>query len=194
MESGCAVQPPVLAILAEARQGRKKRKAVNPQPRRGCPHAKGAARWRIPVPSNAWEELMRLHAADPSSWDGERFRSIYGVPKQIFDELVEECKEHPALAGSSFIYGDGVKGQFSKPLELKVAAVLEMCQAGLLFKSAERLYKISIPALQKFFHDFTYHQVKYEYAKHVYIPTAQDDIDRTLLKHSKGPTWSHVSQ
>jgi hypothetical protein len=45
---------------------------------------------------------MRLHAADPSSWDGERFRSIYGVPKQIFDELVEECKEHPALAGKQF--------------------------------------------------------------------------------------------
>ena len=119
----------------------------------------------------------------PHAWDGERFRSIYGVPKQIFDELVEESKQHPALAGKQF-YGDGVKGQFSKPLELKVAAVLEMCQAGLLFKSAERLYKISIPALQKFFHDFTYHQVKYEYAKHVYIPTAQDDIDRTLLKHS----------
>ena len=85
LESGCAVQPPVLAILAEARQGRKKRKAVNPQPRRGCPHA---------------------------------------------------------------------RGPFSKPVELKVAALLEMCQAGLVFKTVERLYKISVPAMQRFFHDF----------------------------------------
>ena len=76
LESGSAVQSPVLAILAEARQGRKKRKAVNPQPRRGCPHAKGAAQWRIPVPSNAWEELMRLHAADPSSWDDARVQYV----------------------------------------------------------------------------------------------------------------------
>ena len=77
-----------------------------------------------------------MHTADPASWDGQRFRSIYGVPKQIFDKLVEEARQHPALAGKQS-YGDGVRGQFSKPLELKVAAVLEMCQAGLIFKSTQ---------------------------------------------------------
>ena len=164
VESGSAVKPPVLAILAECGPRTKRRKPVKPEARRGDSDAQGAACWRIPVPDNAWEELSRIHAADPASWDGQRFRSIYGVPKQIFDELVEEARQHPVLAGKQF-YGDGVKGQFSKPLELKVAAVLEMCQAGLIFKTAERLYKISIPTLQKFFHDFTYHQVKYEYAK-----------------------------
>ena len=38
LESGSAVQSPVLAILAEAGQGKKKRKAVNPQPRRRDVH------------------------------------------------------------------------------------------------------------------------------------------------------------
>ena len=167
LEAGSTVTPPVLAIFGECGQSTKRRKAVKPQPRRGDLDATGAARWRIPVPDSAWDELSRMLAADPASWDGKRFRSIHGVPKQIFEELVEEARQHPELCGKQF-YGDGVRGQFSKPLELKVAAVLEMCQAGLTFKTAERLYKISIPALQKFFHAFTYLQVKHEYTKHVY--------------------------
>ena len=35
-------------------------------------------------------------------------------------------------------------GPFSKPVELKVAAVLEMCQAGLVFKTVERLFTRSV--------------------------------------------------
>ena len=75
-----------------------------------------------------WEELHRPEANDPSTWDGQRFSSIYGVPKQIFDELVHEASQHAELRGKQY-YGDGVKGHISKPLELKVAAVLEMCQS-----------------------------------------------------------------
>ena len=63
-----------------------------------------------------------------------------------------------------------MRGPFSKPVELKVAALLEMCQAGLVFKTVERLYKISVPAMQRFFHEFMQLQVQHEYAKHVYYP------------------------
>ena len=60
------------------------------------------------------------------------------------------------------------------PLELKVAAVLEMNQAGLLFKSASRLYNISEPCLRSFYQNFMRLQVQHEYAKHVYIPTGPE--------------------
>ena len=99
LEAGSTVTPPVLAIFGECGQSTKRRKAVKPQPRRGDLDATGAARWRIPVPDSAWDELSRMLAADPASWDGKRFRSIHGVPKQIFEELVEEARQHPELCG-----------------------------------------------------------------------------------------------
>ena len=184
LEGGILTSSAVLAVLSESpRAKRKKRKRVKPQPRRGEPNATGAARWQIPIPENAWEEVKRYGADDPSSWAGQRFSSIYGVPKQIFDELVEEARQHKELAGKQY-HGDGVRGPYSKPLELKVAGVLEMCQAGLVFKTVERLYKISIPAFERFFHNFTRLQVEHEYKKHVYYPTKQEDINRILMRHA----------
>ena len=126
--------------------------------------------------------MTRPGADDPGSWAGKRFKSIHGVPKQIFDELVEEARQHKELRGKE-CHGDGVRGRFSKPLELKVAATLEMCQAGLLFKSVERLYKISIPVMQKFFHSFMQLQVEHEYHKHVYYPKSDAAITQVLTKH-----------
>ena len=57
---------------------------------RGLTDATGQARWRIPIPDSVWDELRRPDAETDATWDGQRFRSVYGVPKKIFDELVEE--------------------------------------------------------------------------------------------------------
>ena len=179
------LEPAVLALLAEARaqESQKRRKISKPVPRRGLTDATGQARWRIPIPDSVWDELRRPDAETDATWDGQRFRSVYGVPKKIFDELVEEVRQHGELRGKEAL-GDGVKGPISKPLELKVAAVLEMCQSGQIFKTAERLYKISIPALDKFFHAFTRLQVLHEYDKHVYYPQSEEHINSVLTKHS----------
>ena len=155
----------------------------NKQPRRGDPDGVGEARWRIPIGRDVWDELRKPERYDESSWDGKRFQSIYGVPARMFDELVAEAAKHPTLC-KKVTWGDGVKGPLPKPLELKVAAVLETCQAGLLFKTAERLYKISACTLEAFFHEFMRLQVLHEYSKHVYIPTERHDIDSNLKMHA----------
>ena len=133
LQSSIAVHPAVLAILAEVK--RKRRKIAKPVPRRGDLQSnKPSERWRIPMEDSVWRWISDPQAGDPASYPGKMFHSIYGVPKQIFDELVQEASQHPTLRGKQY-YGDGVRGNFSKPLELKVAACLEMCQAGLLFKT-----------------------------------------------------------
>ena len=132
LDSGLLMDPAVLAVLTESRPGgKKRRKVVIPQPRRGDLEGHGQVRWRIPIQPGVWEELERDGVDDPSSWAGKRFRSIFGVPKAIYDELVQEARQHKVLCGKNF-HGDGMRGPFSKPVELKVAALLEMCQAGLL--------------------------------------------------------------
>lgn len=168
---------------ADSGRVRRRRGPYTKVARRGEAQGVGQAKWRIPIPENVWEELRRPERYDESSWAGKRFQSYHGVPVKIFDELVAEARQHDTLAGKEAL-GDGRKGPFSKPLELKVAAVLEMCQAGLPFKSAERLYKISSPVLEQFFHDFTRLQVEFEYPKHVYIPESRADIDRILSRHA----------
>jgi len=148
---------------------KQRKKIENKQPRRGDPDATGFSRWRIPIEAGAWKELNRPERYDEGSYDGLRFQSIYGVPAKMFDELVSEARLHEHLAGKQRI-GDGHRGPISKPLELKVAAVLEMCQSGLIFKTAERLYDISKQVLCPFFHEFVRLQVACEYDKHVYVP------------------------
>ena len=183
LDSGLLMDPAVLAVLTESGPGgKKRRKVVIPKPRRGELEGHGQVRWRIPIQPGVWEELERDGVDDPSSWAGKRFRSIFGVPKAIYDELVQEARQHKVLCGKNF-HGDGMRGPFSKPVELKVAALLEMCQAGLVFKTVDRLYKISVPAMQRFFHDFMQLQVQHEYAKHVYYPRSKEAIERTLFKH-----------
>ena len=128
LESGVAVHPAVLSILAETLPKRNARKRVKPKPRRGIIHSiKPQERWRIPILDDVWSVIKDPKAGDPGSYAGKQFFSIYGVPKQIFDELVQEASQHRELAGKQ-AHGDGVHGNFSKPLELKVAACLEMCR------------------------------------------------------------------
>lgn len=180
---------PVLDLLLgrggkASSSGKRHRKRVeNKQPRRGDPFGQGLAKWWLPIPRNAWEELERPEVYDESSWDGKRFASVYGVPKKIFDELVQEAARHEHLEGKRE-HGDGRRGPISKPLELKVAAVLEICQANLLFKTAERLYKISTSVLDNFFRDFMRAQVEHEYAKHVYVPETPTQVEAILSKHA----------
>ena len=89
LDSGLLMDPAVLAVLTESRPGgKKRRKVVIPQPRRGDLEGHGQVRWRIPIQPSVWEELERDGVDDPSSWAGKRFRSIFGVPKAIYDELV----------------------------------------------------------------------------------------------------------
>ena len=163
---------------------RKRRKRIeDKQPRRGDGGV-GVSKWHIVMDGSEWRELRRPERYDESSWDGKRFQSIYGVPAVIFDQLVKEASEHDVLRGKQF-HGDGRKGPFSKPIELKVAAVLEICQAGLIFKTSERLYNISQQVIEQFFHEFTRLQVVHEFHKHVYLPSSREDIDRILDIHSK---------
>ena len=132
---------------SSCRMAQKRRKIIeDKQPRRGRRDALGEEKWRIAIPENVWDELLRPERYDEGSWDGRRFRSIYGVPAVIFDQLVHEAR---ALCGKAY-HGDGRRGSFSKPVELKVAAVLEMCQSGLTFKTASRLYQISEQVLCSF--------------------------------------------
>ena len=79
---------------------------------------------------------------------------------------------------------DGRRGSFSKPVELKVAAVLEMCQSGLTFKTASRLYQIHETVLCGFFHEYMQMQVVVEYPKHVYIPTNPLEVRHILSMHA----------
>ena len=89
LDSGLLMDPAVLAVLTESGPGgKKRRKVVIPQPRRGELEGHGQVRWRIPIQPGVWEELERDGVDDPSSWAGKRFRSIFGVPKAIYDELV----------------------------------------------------------------------------------------------------------
>ena len=185
LEDSVAMHPAVLALVSEAsRMAKKKRKPFKREVRRGNVTAKGDMRWWLPIPLSVWEELERPEADIPGTWDAERFRSIYGVPKMIFDELVAEARQHPELAGTKRHLGDGKRCKMSKPLELKVAAVLEMNQAGLLFKTASRLYKISETSLRSFYHDFMRLQVQYEYEKHVYVPSGPERT-AILEKHAR---------
>lgn len=160
-------------------QPKRRKRIVDKQPRRGELDGVGVERWRIPLPENVWDELRRPQRYDESSWDGKRFMSIYGVPAKVFDELVAEASQHDILRGKTH-HGDGRRGPISKPVELKVAAVMETCQAGLLFKTAERLYNISEQVIESFFHRFMQIQVEFEYKKHVYPPTTREHIDSTL--------------
>ena len=90
LDSGLLMDPAVLAVLTESGPGgKKRRKVVIPQPRRGELEGHGQVRWRIPIQPGVWEELERDGVDDPSSWAGKRFRSIFGVPKAIYDELVQ---------------------------------------------------------------------------------------------------------
>ena len=131
-------------------QPKRRKRIVDKQPRRGELDGVGVERWRIPLPENVWDELRRPQRYDESSWDGKRFMSIYGVPAKVFDELVAEASQHDILRGKTH-HGDGRRGPISKPVELKVAAGMETCQAGLLFKTAERLYNISEQVIESFF-------------------------------------------
>ena len=120
LESSVAMHPAVLAIVSEASgMAKKKRKPFKREVRRGDVTAKGDERWWLPIPDSVWEELKRPQADIPGTWDAERFRSIYGVPKKIFDELVDEARQHSELAGTKCHMGDGKRCKMSKPLELK---------------------------------------------------------------------------
>ena len=60
LDSGLLMDPAVLAVLAESRPGgKKRRKVVIPQPRRGELEGHGQVRWRIPIQPGVWEELER---------------------------------------------------------------------------------------------------------------------------------------
>ena len=90
------MDPAVLAVLTEsAPGGKKRRKVVIPQPRRGELEGHGQVRWRIPIQPGVWEELERDGVHDPSSWAGKYSFKVrgseasLGSPKAIYDELVQ---------------------------------------------------------------------------------------------------------
>ena len=91
LDSGLLMDPAVLAVLTESRPGgKKRRKVVIPQPRRGELEGHGQVRWRIPIQPGVWEELER-HMVFTIQAHGQvrgSERSIFGVPKAIYDELV----------------------------------------------------------------------------------------------------------
>lgn len=188
-----AIVDELLGRSSTIRPEPKRRKViVDKQPRRGDALGVGMSKWRIPLPDNVWEELRRPERYDESSWDGKRFVRIYGCPAVIFDQYVKEASLHDSLRGN--IQGDGRRGPTSKPLELKVAAVLEAIQAGHIFKTSERLYKISEQVIETFFHEFMQKQVEFEYHKHVYIPEEPAEIAEILHLHGQMGYPGAISQ
>lgn len=166
-------------------QPRRRKPTSKKQPRQGNPAVtRGAGLWRIPVGEEVSTPLRRAERYDERSWDARTFMNTYGVPAKVFDEIVKEAHAHVTLRGKTH-HGDGRRGPLSKSLEFKVAACLEMCQSGSLFKTMAAKYAISPQVLEVFFHKFMRLMVLSEYKKHVYPPTTRADIDRVLHLHSK---------
>lgn len=189
LEPTLSTNADLLGVLLEedeapgAARKMRRRGGWHPHPRRGDPNATGQARWRLPVHDDAWYMMRHPDVYDEQSWAGKEFRNTYGVPKKIFDELVQEASQHPVLLGTQ--PGDGRRGARAKPIELKVAATLQVCQAGLLFKTASRLVDINEDTVRVFFHRFMALQVQHEYTKHVHPPTTPNEVATTLEKHAK---------
>ena len=173
MESRCIMlEPAFLGTLAllirRARSKSMKQKLIRLARRGDLLSPSWIERLWIPISDKAWLELCRPEVYNLNSWDAKRFHSIYGVPKVIFDELVHEACQHKELFGGKTELGDGRRGPVPKPVELKVAAVLEMCQAGLTFKTAGDRFRLHSGGAS--------------------VPDAHASVSRLLARSRKGRT------
>ena len=103
--------------------------------KRQQPELNGIEGWRHQWwKSRLWIMLQDDDTKDPSTYRGSRFRSLLGVPRVIFDELVVEAQQWRGTQDHRA--GDGVKAPPTIPAKLKLATLLVWLRSASSFRFA----------------------------------------------------------
>ena len=73
-----------------------------------------------------WLLLQDTSTADHASASGERFRSLLGMPRGMFDEWLQEATTCPEIADHTALDGQRKKGPPTIPLKLKLGGGLRV--------------------------------------------------------------------
>ena len=128
-----------------------------------------------------WRLLEEPRTYNESSWFGNRFRSLFGVPRILFDELEDE-----ADIWMPDNKQQGSKGAASIPGRLKLAATLLFLRSGATLSHAAFCADIDFNTLKRWVRKFVAGSVERIYPKHVHWldgPAHADERRSVLQLH-----------
>ena len=170
--------------------GRKYRRGgYNPRARRGANAVSGVTpdneeawrRWRAdPMSSRWWNTLHDPQAYTETSAVGKAFRKDFRVPKVLFDRLLQEVNQIPALKEKPPGRGNG-RGMHTVPNIMKLAAILYMMGNGTNFRTVDLISCVSEGALLKFAHTWWENCADGPlFKRHVSLPKTQAELQRDM--------------
>ena len=168
--------------------GRKYRRGgYNPRARRGANAVSGVTpdneeawrRWRAdPMSSRWWNILHDPQAYTETSAVGKAFRKDFRVPKVLFDRLLQEVNQIPALKEKPPGRGNG-RGMHTVPNIMKLAATLYMMGNGTNFRTVDLISCVSEGALLKFARTWWENCADGPlFKRHVSLPKTQAELQR----------------
>lgn len=104
--------------------------------------------------SEWWTLLSDQRTYDEYSHTGKQFRKDFRVPRCVFDELLSECQQSPALANKPEGPGHG-HGQHRVPTSMKLLACLYVLGKGCDFRTARLIAHVHETTLERFYHKWT---------------------------------------
>tara|TARA_B110000046_G_scaffold132751_1_gene139191 strand:- start:4 stop:1722 length:1719 start_codon:yes stop_codon:yes gene_type:complete len=156
--------------------------------KRQQPDEEGQAGWRHKWwNSRLWHLLQDDRTKDSESYEGKRFRSLLGVPRQLFEELYSESKQWRTTSDNDI--GNGVRGPTTVPANLKLAAFLVWLRSKASWRFAAFFAgHMDDNTLRRWAVKFVHLQVEHEYPKHVYWLDGDEhteECNAVLALHSK---------
>ena len=149
------------------------------------PDATGKSRWMLDFTgSRLWTLLQRMETYVEDSYWGKYFRSRLGVPRTLFDTLVEECRACPEIKDHRAGDGSGIQAPSTVPLTLKLAMALNwLTQGGSLVSAADNA-GMDPQTARRFVHRWAFAVFRMYYPQHVKVPSGEELV-RTLQLHAR---------
>ena len=166
--------------------GRHRRRAGwHPKPYAGDPDGVGMEKFRYQY----WKSpLWALFNNEATKVDGTReakeFKAQFGVPRQIFDELVAEASEYKEIPSHSAGDGSGIKAPTTIPIKARLAATLWQHRGRALPRAAAFAACQEPDGLRRWQRLWTQCVVKYDYEKWVHPPETAEEIEDILGLHA----------
>ena len=146
------------------------------------PELKGQAAWRHNwVDSKLNKMLLRTDTYDENGYGGKLFRSRTGVPRKLFDVLLDEAKGYVELQNHE---DENRRGPRCIPMQIKLCATLNWMRQGGSFTSAADLADVAVETLRRFAVMWAHAVVKHDYPKHVRVPEGEK-LAEDLQVHAK---------
>ena len=141
-------------------------------------------RWSTLCRSHVWHSLIQSWAHKTRmehSWEYEAFRKEFGLPRKLFDYLVDVTQKEANKTNSPYKtfapqkrFGDKRRGPPAGRMEYKIAAVLKYLKSGSNLTDIAKLAGVSAECIRPFFHEWLRFLMLTEYHKHVYLPSGQE--------------------